>query len=168
MGAAAELFAEYGVEATSVAQLSKRAEVSTSTFFNLFGSKSRLAVALFDRHAELHFAARRGLFDSGDAVLDYAMGVADLAASHPDLATVFLAEFVSDKSGEVGASLLDPMVELLTSTSLSGVTGSDGDVRDRAQIMVMVAIQRTLRRPALGIESAARWATQLLPFDANT
>jgi AcrR family transcriptional regulator len=168
LGAAAELFAEYGVESTSVARLAKRANVSTSTFFNLFGSKDRLAVALFDRHAELHAAAWRRHLSPGDAVKDHLTGVADLVACYPELARIFLAELAADDSGMVGASLVDPLVELLASPLRTEMTRSDHDVRDMAQIMVMVAMQRTLRRPALGVESAASWAMRMLSLGAST
>jgi AcrR family transcriptional regulator len=165
--AAAELFAEYGVEATSVAQLAKRADVSSSTLFNLFGSKSRLAVALFEHHVELQAAGRMGLFDQEDAVLDYVMGVADLAGSHPDLARIFLTEFVADESGVVGTVFVEPLVDLLSSSGRATASDPNGDLRDLAQLMVIVAMQRTLHRPALGVTSAANWAMQLLLLDTN-
>ncbi len=147
--AAAELFAEYSVEATSVAQLAKRAEVSTTTFFNLYGSKSQLAIALFDRHAELHAGARRGSFDPRDPVMDHLIGVADLAACHTELAKIFLAELVVDDSGIVGTTLVDPLADLVAPNSRMGHSSDTGDARDLAQIMVTVAMQRALRRPSL-------------------
>jgi AcrR family transcriptional regulator len=49
--AAAELFAEYGVGATSVDQLVRRVGVSSSTFFNLYGTKGKLALGPFNRYS---------------------------------------------------------------------------------------------------------------------
>jgi AcrR family transcriptional regulator len=166
LAAAAELFAEYGVEATSVAQVAKRAGVSTTTFFNLYGSKSHLALALFDRHSELHMAARRGQFDPSDALVDHLVGVADLAACHPEMAKIFLAELASDDSGTLGIVLVDPLAELLASSSKDGEGPTEGNDRDTAQLMVTVAVHRILHRPSLGAESAARWALRILAHPA--
>ncbi len=167
LSAAAELFSEFGFTATSVEQLAKRAGVSTSTFFNLFGSKSGLAVALLDHLAELHLEARKGYFDPENAVVDRLISVADLAASHPELAKVFLAEFASDESGIIGATIVDPLAAFLKSLPRANATSSESDYRDIAQIMITVAMQCVLRRPGLGAESAARWAMRMVHETAS-
>lgn len=47
MDAAKDLFAEHGVGATTASDLAQRARVSRATFFNYFGSKEELLVALW-------------------------------------------------------------------------------------------------------------------------
>lgn len=49
--AACELFLEQGYDATSVAEITRRAGVSRSSFFNYFESKSGILWFVFDQHA---------------------------------------------------------------------------------------------------------------------
>jgi AcrR family transcriptional regulator len=160
--AAAELFAEYGVEATSVDQLVRRVGVSSSTFFNLYGSKGRLAVALFDRYAELQLDTRKGKFDPEDPVRDFLMSVSELVGRYIDLSRVYLAEIAADDTGTTGACLVDPLADLLVSLIGDPVDSDDGEHRDLAEAMITVVVMRIVRRPGLGIDSAARWALRML------
>lgn len=66
--AAGELFLERGYAATSVADITQRAGVSRSTFFNYFDTKSDLLWAAFDDGvAALPAALRAGAGAAGDA-----------------------------------------------------------------------------------------------------
>jgi AcrR family transcriptional regulator len=154
--AAAELFAEYGAGAVSVAQLARRAGVSTSTFFNVFNSKDQLALALFNRFAEIHIEAFGGRQDPDDPVADYLMTIAELADRQRDLAKIFLAELSIDDLDRIGAEIVEPLGEMLRATS----------DRDLAQSMITVTVQRILRHPGQGTRSAAQWAMRLM-LDIN-
>lgn len=48
MDAAVSLFAERGVEATSVLEITARAKVSNGTFYNYFNSRDEIAVSVFE------------------------------------------------------------------------------------------------------------------------
>lgn len=58
--AACELFLEQGYDATSVAEITRRAGVSRSSFFNYFDSKSGILWFVFDAQAERLVAALAG------------------------------------------------------------------------------------------------------------
>jgi AcrR family transcriptional regulator/catechol 2,3-dioxygenase-like lactoylglutathione lyase family enzyme len=76
--AACELFLEKGFEATSVAEITSRAGVSRSSFFNYFASKSDILWAgLDERIAAL--AVRLGASDASDVAADVRTSVAELA-----------------------------------------------------------------------------------------
>jgi len=74
--AACELFLEQGFAATSVAEITRRAGVSRSSFFNYFASKSDILWASFDERVD---AAVRSLSAGADvraALTDIADGFA--------------------------------------------------------------------------------------------
>lgn len=76
--AACELFLERGYEATSIADITRRAGVSRSSFFNYFGSKSDLLWARFDERIAMLVAF---LDDSAELEADSAVrtGIARIA-----------------------------------------------------------------------------------------
>lgn len=55
--AAIELFLEQGYEATSVTEITRRAGVSRSSFFNYFSGKSDILWFVFDKHLDAVLAA---------------------------------------------------------------------------------------------------------------
>lgn len=79
--AACELFLEQGFEATSIADITSRAGVSRSSFFNYFASKSDILWAGFDERVDV--MARRlaatgtGAGDAGAAVHQAVVAIAD-------------------------------------------------------------------------------------------
>jgi AcrR family transcriptional regulator/catechol 2,3-dioxygenase-like lactoylglutathione lyase family enzyme len=76
--AACELFLEQGFEATSIADITSRAGVSRSSFFNYFGSKSDILWASLDeRNAALE--ERLAGDEARDAATDVRAGVAAIA-----------------------------------------------------------------------------------------
>lgn len=82
--AAGELFLEQGYAATSVADVTRRAGVSRSTFFNYFGQKSDLLWAAFDERVDrLRTEIAADPDHPRDALLRLA---ADLPADHVALA----------------------------------------------------------------------------------
>ncbi|MDD7943615.1 helix-turn-helix domain containing protein [Microbacterium sp. NE2HP2] len=77
--AACELFLERGYEATTVADITRRAGVSRSSFFNYFSSKSAVLWAgLDERISVLELGLRRagGVDDVASAVAELARGFA--------------------------------------------------------------------------------------------
>jgi len=65
--AACELFLEQGYESTSVTEITRRAGVSRSSFFNYFASKSEILWYVLDRRVETLLGA---LADSGVQLVD--------------------------------------------------------------------------------------------------
>lgn len=87
--AAGELFLERGYPATSVADITQRAGVSRSTFFNYFPAKADLLWAAFDERVDrLRAALPAGGSASAGTVLAAALHdlAADLPAEHVALA----------------------------------------------------------------------------------
>lgn len=76
--AACELFLEKGFEATSIADITSRAGVSRSSFFNYFASKSDILWAGLDERIAV-LAVRLGDSDASDAAADVHCAVAELA-----------------------------------------------------------------------------------------
>ncbi|KTR87344.1 TetR/AcrR family transcriptional regulator [Leucobacter chromiiresistens] len=75
--AACELFLERGYEATSVSEITRRAGVSRSSFFNYFASKSEMLWYVFDaRIAALEAALRTSAEDAPGALRVFAAGEA--------------------------------------------------------------------------------------------
>lgn len=73
--AACELFLERGYEATSVTEITRRAGVSRSSFFNYFSSKAEMLWFVFDaRVAVLERALREHDRDVGTALRTFAAG----------------------------------------------------------------------------------------------
>jgi AcrR family transcriptional regulator len=161
--AAAELFAEHGVEATSVGLPARRVGVSPSTFFNLYKSKNQVALALLDRYAELHMSVRPDRCGPADTVMEHLVATAEITTNHEELARILLGELAADDTGRVGATFIDPLIELLA--AMPGVDRVDEKdvISDLAQAMITLVVQRMLRRPGFGAASAARWALRLLP-----
>lgn len=75
--AACELYLEQGYEATSIAEITRRAGVSRSSFFNYFSSKSDVIWSEFDARVAAAVAALGALGDGvdGDAVRAVLVGV---------------------------------------------------------------------------------------------
>ncbi|MDF2665129.1 MAG: transcriptional regulator [Microbacterium sp.] len=86
--AACELFLERGYEATSVSDITRRAGVSRSSFFNYFSAKSDVLWSGFDEQADAAIERLR----EGEAVADALAGIGDglapdalaLAITHAD------------------------------------------------------------------------------------
>ncbi|MGN8552751.1 UNVERIFIED_CONTAM: TetR family transcriptional regulator [Microbacterium sp. SLM126] len=76
--AACELFLEQGFEATSIADITTRAGVSRSSFFNYFASKSDILWAGLDERLEA-LAVRLGADDAADAASAVRAAVRELA-----------------------------------------------------------------------------------------
>jgi AcrR family transcriptional regulator/catechol 2,3-dioxygenase-like lactoylglutathione lyase family enzyme len=76
--AACELFLEKGFEATSIADITSRAGVSRSSFFNYFASKSDILWAGLDERIAV-LAVRLGDSDAADVAADVHRAVAELA-----------------------------------------------------------------------------------------
>src|SRR4051794_21692440 len=70
--AACELFLEQGYDATSVAEITQRAGVSRSSFFNYFSSKSDVLWAGFDERIDnaIQTLSAPGTVADGDIVRD--------------------------------------------------------------------------------------------------
>lgn len=85
--AACELFLEQGYDATSVAEITRRAGVSRSSFFNYFESKSSILWFVFDEHAgalmadlegsERTLAEALAAFGSGEPPETLALAIVD-------------------------------------------------------------------------------------------
>jgi len=90
------------------------------------------------------------------------MSVSELIARHIDLSRVHLDEAAADDTGTAGKCLVDPLTDLLVSHGGDPVPAHDGEHRDLTEAMIAVAVMRTVRRPGLGIDSAARWALRML------
>jgi AcrR family transcriptional regulator len=167
VNAAAELFAEYGFESTSVSQLAKRAKVSTSTLFNLFGTKAQLAIVLYERYSELHLETWNGWAEVDNPILDYLICLAALAERYVDLTTVFLALLAVDDTGRIGRRLVDPLGALLLEHGGGDLFVEEGEDHEAAQMLTTMVMHRMLRRPGLGVEAAARWASRFLAYPAE-
>jgi len=77
--AACELFLEQGFEATTIADIARRAGVSRSSFFNYFGSKSDILWSGLDERIQV-FETRLGILDGPDAAADVRAAATALAA----------------------------------------------------------------------------------------
>ncbi|WP_053386536.1 TetR/AcrR family transcriptional regulator [Leucobacter japonicus] len=85
--AACELFLERGYEATSVTEVTRRAGVSRSSFFNYFASKSEILWYVFDRRiAALDAALADASVPVATALRVFASG------EHPDALALAVAE----------------------------------------------------------------------------
>ncbi|MDZ8172320.1 TetR/AcrR family transcriptional regulator [Microbacterium xanthum] len=74
--AACELFLEQGFAATSIVDITRRAGVSRSSFFNYFSSKSDILWGGFDERLDLLMRALRDGQEIDDALRDFADGFA--------------------------------------------------------------------------------------------
>lgn len=136
--AACELFLERGYEATSVTEITRRAGVSRSSFFNYFASKSEMLWFVFDaRITALEVALRLTNGELGVALREFARG----EAPH----TLALA---------------------ITEARTMGVEDELGAGRAARQLRIAAAIEARLRRDgcaALGAEiRAAGYAAALV------
>lgn len=143
--AAADLFGEYGYEATSITQLARAANVHVATLYDHFDGKAHLALALFDRHADAALAGR------AEALTEHLEDVAALVDANQDLARIYLAALAC---GDQPADVAD-VVRTTTVEHLRSWLDASADV-DRAADHVLVAtIGAMLRHPGDGVAAAA-------------
>lgn len=95
IAAAAELFGEYGYEATSITRVARAAGVHVATLYDHVESKAHLALALFDRHAATTLAAlgppeATEAADPVAALHRHLEAIAVLVATQADLARIYL------------------------------------------------------------------------------
>lgn len=111
--AACELFLEQGFDATSVADITRRAGVSRSSFFNYFGGKSDILWAAFDERVD---AAVRALADG-----------AGISAALPALADDFAPDVLA--LAIVNAEAMGVAEELVREAALRRARISDAVAR---------------------------------------
>jgi len=88
IGAAAEVFAENGIVATTARRISERAGVSNHTFYQHFGNVDDLLATCFDVGADLLTEAVRRSADRGPDATDRVQAALSFAAGEPALATL--------------------------------------------------------------------------------
>lgn len=114
--AACELFLEQGYESTSVTEITRRAGVSRSSFFNYFAGKSEILWFVLDRRVEALLAA---LADSGaelpEALASFAQGEAPdtLALAIVDARTMGVEEELAAGRAARQARIADAIAERL-------------------------------------------------------
>jgi len=132
--AACELFLEKGYDATSVADITRRAGVSRSSFFNYFSSKSDVLWAgLDERIAQFEVRLAEGE-DAGEALRaiadDLAPDALALALTHSGAMSVAgeLARESAVRAARIGQALADRLtregVEALTAQVRGGAAGA--------------------------------------------
>ena len=156
--AAADLFGEYGYDATSITQLARAAGVHVATLYDHFESKAHLGLALFDRQAVAYFAGRAlPVREGGTALAVHLEAVATFAAAQTDLARLYVSALVC---GDQPADVDDV---LRTSTA-----AHEGSGDDRAVEQVLIAtIGAMLRHPGDGAAAAAAAGLRTLGLDTE-
>lgn len=156
LNAAAELFGEYGFEATSTARIARTAGIHVATLYVHFPSKARLALALFDVAAEAHFrAAEAGVnADPWTALQEHLRGISDFVSPRADLARLYLANLACGDD----AAGLDDVLRQSTRARVAAVRaeaeGADRGVERPTEHLLITTIGLTLRYPGDGAEAA--------------
>ena len=146
--AAAELFAERGYEATTMADIAGRAGTSRRTAFNYFPSKSDIPMFWTRRMAD------RSLIDADnvpaasteDRVRDYLRGITRLVEAEPDVSRQMMAGWASAMGPIVYESTLVPDLEMLLRHGVDdGSIDADTDVALAARTISDALMGATFR-----------------------
>ncbi|MDV3128489.1 TetR/AcrR family transcriptional regulator [Mycobacterium sp. 21AC1] len=137
LDAALDLFAEHGVNGTSLQMIADRLGVSKAAVYYQFHSKDEIVLAVvqpvFDDLARLVRIAEA--MSSADAQRDVAVsGMVELAVRHRRLTAVFHGDPVIDSLVHTRSDLQDP-IERITTILL----GPDPDVASRIVISMLAA-----------------------------
>ena len=136
--AALELFEEQGYDATTVEQISERAEVSTTTFFRYFPTKAE--VVLSDQGQQLPALHQ--------AILERPPGESDLVACHHAIHSAWVVAIDPERTARKAAAVA-------ASPVLQGLSYQNG-LRWMETIPDALALRRGLAIPDEGCVLAAR------------
>jgi AcrR family transcriptional regulator len=148
----AEVCGERGYAESSVAEIARRAGVSTASFYRQFEDKRKCMLAsfqeLFERLAEALEAACAGGWDEGERARAGARAAARLLAADPPTARLLSLEILA--VGPEGVRVQHEGIERLARL-LAGSGGESGDPRSAAAWAVAAAmVSLAGRRAAQG------------------
>jgi AcrR family transcriptional regulator len=155
LDAAAELFDEYGYEATSIARIAQAAGVHVATLYDHYESKAHLAMTLFDKEATV---APRPLDDlgPGEQLRKHLERLARFTLTRTDLARVYVAAVATgDQPAGFEDVLRGRTLRLLEAVVPSGGDEPPDHLVDDVLVRVIGAM---LRHPGDGPVRAARAA----------
>jgi AcrR family transcriptional regulator len=161
LAAAAELFGSRGYDNTSLAAIARLADVSESTVYEQFASKSRLASALWVKQAADMLAAREPIaLSPGPRLRRHLLDLAAFAAAHAGHAAPYLSDLVCHAPAPADGDELRRRTRVEVAGALgAGALRTDGpDADDLADLLLSTVISRVLGVPSEGAERTVAWA----------
>lgn len=109
LDAALACFTEHGVEATTVEMIRERANASVGSMYHHFGSKERIAAALYMTALAEHQAAQKQLLDlartAEEGIKAIVFAYVDWISAHPEKARFLLYNRSAVNQGEMAEEL---------------------------------------------------------------
>ena len=170
-GAARELFAKHGFEATTVDEIAQTADVAPATFFNHFQSKQALLTLMTGEIVDHLHAMTVESLDSGGTAIERLERFVALAArdisENRDQARAMLLEFIRLDGTPAGPHpylerLFEPFVRLLDEGQRDGSVRTDHPAPFLSQMVVGMlnsAMTSWLANPDYPVEQGLRDAT---------
>lgn len=163
MASAATLFGSRGYEDTTVTQIARKAGVSTSSLYKLFGGKAALATALFSKQAD-DFLATRPAYEGAAAqrLFGHLVDVAHFVGDRTEHSPAYLSTLMGSKPRLEA----DPL--LASTTQRVAVAVEDGGVAvaaapvDVAQALLGCLIGRVASAPSTSAEAHVQAVAVLL------
>ena len=157
LDAASALFAEHGVEGTTIERIADKAETAVGTVYNYFGSKSELLLAIFSRETDAMLAAVEPIVAHSteveplDALQSVALRYVDVLASIDPRLFKEVIRIGFSQSGpqterlmELDYLLIGQLAELLSAFQAQGLVSDGATAQEQAFTLYMAVFSQLL------------------------